>query len=69
MDSSVTHDLLDQTNGVSCVGFIKEHHSVHLHFLVYLGLLFSDSNEFSDITLFCTSLNLSIEEINQQLKK
>ena len=58
MNSSVTHDLLDQSNGIGCVSFIKEHHSVHLHFLIFLCLFFSLMNEFNDVTLFCTAMNL-----------
>jgi hypothetical protein len=39
MNSSVAHDLLDQTNGVGRVGFIKEYHGVHFPDTILLGLL------------------------------
>jgi hypothetical protein len=58
MQPSITHDLFDQTNGIGRVGFVEEHDGVHILFLISLGLLFSLSNEFCDINLSCTAMNL-----------
>jgi hypothetical protein len=58
MQPPVTQYLLDQTNGVGSVGFVKEYHSVHVQGSVVLCLFLSFRYKFNDILLFGSSMYL-----------
>ena len=63
MQPSVAEYLLNQTNGISRVGFVKEYHGVQVQGPVLLRLLLSFSYESNDILLFGPSMNLRKDKI------
>jgi len=54
----VTHDLLDQTNGICCICFIKEHHCVQVVLPVHQRLLLGLLNKPRDVRLCDASMYL-----------
>ena len=63
MQPSVAEYLFDQTNGISSVGFVKEHHGVHVQGSVLLRLLLSFSYESNYILVFGSSMYLRKDKI------
>ena len=61
MNTSITHDLFDQTNGVSRVGFIKEHHSVHVLHTILFGLLLGFLDEFLNVIFSSSTMYLQAD--------
>ena len=57
----VTHDLLDQTNGVCCICLIKEHHCVQVVLPVHQCLLLGLHNKLCDVRICDTSVHLWVQ--------
>ena len=58
MQPVVTHDLLDQTNGICCICFIKEHHCVQVVLPVHQRLRLGLLNKPRDVRLCDASMYL-----------
>ena len=57
---AVTHDLLDQTNGVCCICLIKEHHCVQVVLPVHQCLLLGPLNKLCDVRFGDASMHLCV---------
>jgi hypothetical protein len=62
MNSSVAHDLFDQTNGVGSVGFVKEHHGVHFPDTILLSLLLRFLDEVLNIFFSRSTMYLHVQD-------
>ena len=62
--TSVTHDLLDQSNSLCCVCLIKEKNRVNPFALIKLSKLFCLHYFVPHILLCCSSMNLKFNIIN-----
>ena len=60
MQPVVTHDLLDQTNGICCICFIKEHHCVQVVLPVHQYLLLGLLNKLCDVRFCDASVHLCV---------
>ena len=61
---AVTHDLLDQTNGVCCICIIKEYHCIQCTLSVYLSFFLSFLNKPCDIRFYDASVHLTVMNQN-----
>ena len=60
MNPAVTHNFLNETNGLSCVCFIKEEYGISFVLAVLDNVLFHFLNHINNILLSCPSMNLHI---------
>ena len=69
MNPPVTHDLFDESNGISSVGFIEEHNSVQLQPAVDHSLALGLFKKFHNI-LFCySSMDLHMIDASTCIQK
>ena len=66
MNPPVTHDLFDESNGISSVGFIKEHNSVQLKLAVGHSLVLGLFKKFHNILFRYPSMDLHMIDASIQ---